>query len=92
MPKTPDSEDPNVSIVFKGTTFTFPKDADDWDATAELARIRAIKTKQLDDWVEFVRQVVGAAKFDAFAKGVKRRDLYEFTRLFNTTVNEECTV
>ena len=82
-----------VSIVFDEITFTVPRDADEWSTTSELARVKAVSTGGLSDWLHFIEELLGPAQWNVLLLAApKRADLYRFIKTISETVSQECRI
>ena len=82
-----------VEFEFRGATFTVPRDADEWSTPTELARIKAISSGDINDWITFLQELLGGAQWRlVLSVAPKRTDLYEFIGLISDTVRTECQV
>lgn len=80
-----------VEITFRGQVFTVPKDMDEWETEACLAWSRSVASSLLADWVNTVKDLLGAEQWNRLqALGTKRRDITEFLTTLIDTVNREC--
>jgi hypothetical protein len=86
-------EDDLVTIDFEGVTFSIPRDADNWSSTAELARLRAIQSGSLVDWLSFMETLVGPARWTVLLQAAPTRaDLYRLMSVISTAVKDECQI
>lgn len=81
-----------VVFEFRDTTFTIPRDADEWTTLTELARIKAVSSGDINDWITFLQELLGAQWRLVLSVAPKRTDLYEFIGLISDTVRTECQV
>ena len=73
-----------VPIVFRGFTFTVPKDMDDWETEACLAMSQ-------NEYVLAAKLLLGPQQWMILQSlGSKRRDIREFLALFADIVNRDC--
>lgn len=89
---TPDASD-IVELDFEGIKFSIPRDADNWPAAAELARLKAGVSGATIEWFAFVEELVGSAQWAVLLNAApKRSDLYRLVGLISKTVSEECRI
>lgn len=91
--KVEEPSDKDVTIEFKGQTFTIPREVDDWPTTAWIARLEASTSGKTLDWLRFVELLFGAAQWQKLCLSAPtRRDFVEFLDVFTPTVLKECAL
>lgn len=77
-----------VEMSWRGATFTFPRDMDDWETVTCIAVSDASRSRDLKDMRVAMQLVLGDEQFAKL--GTKRRDLIEFSIAFAEFVDESC--
>lgn len=75
----------DVEVEFRGVTFTFPRDRDEWPTKA----IQAFSRRKYADGVE---QVLGSQQWDMLNDiAPKYKEFFEFINVFGDVQDKECT-
>lgn len=80
-----DTPSTDVELEFRGVTFTFPRDRDEWPTKA----IQAFSKRKYADGVE---QVLGSMQWDMLNDiAPKYKDFFAFIEVFGELQDKECT-
>lgn len=83
-----------VKVPFHGIEFTIPRAADDWPTPAYLARLEAISTGRLNDWMKFIELLLGEHQWRRLTSSAAPRagDFKQFISVLGDVVQKECVL